>query len=105
MIEVVYERRKDLFKLISKGHANYGSDTADIVCAAVSAVLGGLEGFIRLEDGEKNFQIRKGHGYYSFFGEGSEKIRHAFEFAVLTVKMIENTYPMCVKLEITGGKM
>ena len=89
----VFKKHGDYAGFESSGHAGYGEEGNDIVCAAVSALLintvNSIETFT-----EDDFSGEEGDGYLSlhFTGEVSEKSELLMDSLMLGLKMIEENY-------------
>lgn len=95
-INVVRDKSGFIWQYRVDGHAGFGKEGEDIVCAAVSVVA--YMGINALDDlvGFKNYSFKHGHMICSvptdIAEEKKEKIRTILETVVVGFKQIEFTY-------------
>jgi uncharacterized protein YsxB (DUF464 family) len=96
-VAVVY-REGSLVSLEAKGHAESGPYGADLVCAAISAIIVG--GFNALDD-EKNYSIaaNSGHASLKVLGPMGEHDRIVVETILRQVESVAQSYKENVTLE------
>lgn len=71
-----------------EGHANFAAFGSDIVCAGVSALIGGL--YIALQEEEIEHTYIEGNGYVKFeITEDSDKAAEYLKFVVYGLHNIE----------------
>lgn len=97
MTEVSYVNDGGRIVFTVKGHAEYAAEGADIVCAACSALSGTLatkianlpvKSNISFESGNLKLVLeRKDIGPYLL------EIMHAFDFAMMGYRLLEEQYP------------
>lgn len=94
----------DNYTLRSTGHAGFAEEGKDIVCSAVSAITVTLaqriEDLSQTEcDGNVYTEIEPGKAFiYCQCPRGNAKVREAFEFAELGLRMISAQYPEHVQM-------
>ena len=83
-------------KVTIKGHSGYAESGKDIVCGGVSALFYALYGYLVKRGCLKDWRANPGDSYITFSKEGREGLLMFTE----GVKMIEDTYPEFVKVNI-----
>ena len=92
MIEVKYNDRK----LVVEGHANYGEQGKDIVCAGVSAITQG--GATALQDHGSNYRVGDAYLEINLAKEPSNHDRIVLDTIISQIGLIARTYPKNVKV-------
>lgn len=93
--------------LCAKGHAT-GSET---VCAAISATLYGLSGYlVNLRENGQAFESQNemggGNVFLAYWGEGDEddlRIRSAYDMTEITLKQLAQAYPKYIRVVSSSG--
>jgi len=82
-------------RLTVRGHAGYGPQGADIVCAAVSALVYALIGDLRQRQLLRELTVRPGFVDLSAAGDCTR------EFALIAggIRQLAEQYPRCVAVE------
>ena len=99
MISIVLKEIDGHFvSLEAKGHANTAPYGADLVCAAVSAVL--LGGFNALEE-EKSYEVKTSEGYASLKAKSIPSEHDAIVLSTLITQLtsLASSHPEGVRLE------
>ena len=88
------------FGLDMDGHAGYGSEGSDIVCAGLSAITYALAEYLLQSGGAKvsDLVLRPGHVRIRCTGEVAE----AFRMAYIGYAMLESQYPEHIFLDTCG---
>ena len=91
MISADVVRSESGFRLTLSGHANYGEERADIVCAAVSGIFYALCGYLAntYKEGLRIYSLEPGLGDLECAREGEEAMR----FACIGLLQIALSYP------------
>ena len=93
MTTVEYTNRGSIHELSVNGHAGYAEPGSDIVCAGVSAITYALIGFLNANEGETRELVTDvRNGAVTISCEGTERIRAAFEMAMIGYEQIAAMY-------------
>lgn len=108
MIEATFVLGERDYELSIQGHAGYSDNGNDIVCAGVSAIAFTLMGFLQNNKddiGNISAQFLSGDLKVKC-KSGGERIKTAFDMALIGLQQIAHKYPKHVKVTIdpaTGG--
>lgn len=101
MISVYAERRGSRCRLYVEGHAAYGPEGADIVCAGVSALVGTLHLYAKECGNCRHLRTEAAPGRFFLSCRGG--LGAAFDLTVRGLKAIANSYPHNVRVHITAA--
>ncbi|MGI6008191.1 MAG: ribosomal-processing cysteine protease Prp [Ruminococcus sp.] len=89
----VFVKNRDYVGIESKGHAGYGEEGSDIVCAAVSALLINTVNSIEKFTGD-DFSGEQGDGFlaFRFTDKISEKSKLLMDSLMLGLETIQQNY-------------
>ena len=97
MIDVKLERRKGMFTLDMRGHADYCPGN-DIVCAGASALACALTGYLAVQCGGEAV-IEQESGHVRVVCPARKDLAPALDMAELGLRGLAGKYPEHVKVE------
>jgi len=99
MIRIKYRSVHDGHVLIIRGHAGHNPGGPDIVCAAVSAIIYTLAGYLSQYE-DISLHMDSGKTFISCVSDN--KIDVAFEMALVGLAQVAAAYPGNVTLDISS---
>ena len=103
MIRVRYRRDGDSHSLVMDGHAGYGRHGEDIVCAAASAIVCSLLGWLENNSDDLEYcDSEVESGRLRIDCEGGERTAAAFEMTAIGLLQIEDSYSNHLDIETIG---
>ena len=103
MIRVKYQREGRIHSLTMDGHAGYAEHGADIVCSGASAIVCALLGWLENNSEDLSYCDCDAHsGSLRIECEGGERTATAFEFTMIGLLQIEDSYKDHMKIETVG---
>lgn len=99
MIRIGYDINDTNCELFLIGHANYDNHGKDIVCAGVSAIVYSLIGMLQNNCGD-DLKVKEDAGDVEITCDSTEKVKAAFEMAVIGLAQIALTYPNNVNISL-----
>ena len=103
MVRVEYRKEGDLHRLTLDGHAGYAEHGADIVCAAVSATIYNLLGWLENHGEEQEYvQADAKSGDVDIVCEGGVEAAAVFEMTAIGLAQIAEKYADHVAVHIVG---
>lgn len=103
MIRAHYCKDCDSHSLTITGHAGYAEEGRDIVCAAVSATVYNLLGYLEYHGDEVDcITSSVARGGVTIYCEGGEDISTVFELTAIGLDQISQKYPDHVQTYISG---
>lgn len=103
MIDIYYTEGDSWCELLIQGHAGYGPEGKDIVCAGVSAITQALLGYLEQLERPQTIYREKptvAKGYVCVCCKKTQLVSAVFGMAVTGFRQIAAQYPDCADLTI-----
>lgn len=108
MIKARLENKEGRFSLSLQGHANYAPYGQDLICAAVSALLHGMNSYVNQIEGQgllkekARGQLERGKGYISVLPRrrGRQRAAGAFALAGQVLWLLAQHYPENIQFSV-----